>query len=273
MYAARCTEDGVTYAAVDFAALPPAELARKRHLLECPDCGRPAFFRRASRSGRAACFGARPHAETCELAAQAYEADDDGRGEDQDRLLNPGNRIVLDLDYGAANEPVVQEADGLPPNRRRRGRFAGEGPRPNARMHRRLGPLLRMLIDTPAFGESDQVIEIAGRPDVRARDLFVPVLDANARHGNQFHAYWGVIATAQRDANGTLWLNAGGRRALSFCLGQLHIGGFLRRYGIADEQDIVGAHILVLGVPTVSQNGKLYCDLTANEHFTIRLAR
>jgi hypothetical protein len=130
-----------------------------------------------------------------------------------------------------------------------------------------------MLIDSPAFSVSDQVIEIGGRPDIRAKDLFIPVLDATADHSEQFHGYWGVIATAQRDVNGTLWLNTGGRRELSFCLGPLHIDDFFGRYGVAAEHDFVGAHILVLGVPTVSRNGKLYCDLAANEHFTIRLRR
>lgn len=273
MYAARCTEDGMTYAAVDFAALPPAELARKRHLLECPDCGRPAFFRRASRSGRAACFGARPHAETCELSAPAYDANDDGRGEDQDRLLNPANRIVVDLNYGAANDPMVHEAEGLQPNRRRRGRFTGDGPRSQARMHRRLGPLLRMLIDAPAFSVSDQLMEIGGRPDIRARDLFVPVLNATVEHNEQFHGYWGVIVSVRRDANGTLWLNTGGRRALSFCLGPLYVDGFFGRHHVAVEHDLVAAHILVLGTPTLSRNGKLYCDLAVNKHFAIRLTR
>lgn len=51
MYSARCTEDGVVYAAVDFARLPPEELARKRQLLQCSEFGGPAFFIKASRGG------------------------------------------------------------------------------------------------------------------------------------------------------------------------------------------------------------------------------
>ena len=273
MYTARCTEDGVTYAAVDFAALPPIALARMRRFLECPECGGPAFFRRASRGGRAACFGARPHADTCELAAPEYDPNEDGRGEDQDLLLNPGNRIVVDLNYGAAGEPVVREADGLPPNRGRRGRYEGEGPRPQARMHRRLGPLLRILIEVPAFRDSDQILEIAGHPDTPVRDFFVPLLDVTSGHNGHFHGYWGMLSDARRDDNGTLWLNSGGRRSISFCLGALHVDGLYQQYGIEEEEDLAGAYILVLGSPAVSQSGKVYCDLSEHENFTIRLVR
>jgi hypothetical protein len=70
---ARCTEDGVTYTAIDFSNLSKDDLFHKRRLLRCPKCGGPAFFRNASAIGRGPCFGARPHAVGCVLAAQEHE--------------------------------------------------------------------------------------------------------------------------------------------------------------------------------------------------------
>lgn len=271
MYSARCIEDGVTYAAVDFSRLPPDEIARKRRFLQCTECGGPAFFRRASRGGRAACFGARPHAENCELAAPEYNPNEDGQGEDQDQLLNPGNRIVVDLNYGAARQPVVQEGENLPPNRNRRGRYGGDGGRPQARMHRRLGPLLRTLIEVPAFRQSDQILEIDGHPEIAVRDFFVPLLEVGADNENQFRGYWGMLSDARQAPDGTLWLNSGGRDSVSFCLDEHLIASLFERYGIEDEEDLAGAYILVLGSPSVSQRNKVYCDLSGNEHMALRL--
>lgn len=273
MYTARCIEDGITYAAVDFSVLPPHEITRKRQFLQCPECGGPAFFRRASRGGRAACFGARPHGPNCELAAPEYDTNEDGPGEDQDQLLNPGNKIVVDLNYGAVEQPVAQEAEGLPPNRNRRGRYEGDGNRPQARMHRRLGPLLRTLIEVPAFRQSDQILEIADHPEMRVREFFVPLLEVTTDHSGQFRGYWGMLSDARRDAAGTLWLNSGGRDAISFCLDAHLIAPLFARYGIDDEEDLAGAYILLLGSPAVSQRNKVYCDLAIHEHMALRLAR
>jgi len=272
MYSARCTEDGVTYAAVDFSRFPPDEIARKRRFLQCSACGGPAFFRRASRGGSAACFGARPHAPNCELAAPEYDPEEDGQGEDQDQLLNPGNRIVVDLNYGAVRQPVVQEAGDLPPNRNRLGRYGGDGVRPQARIHRRLGPLLRTLIDVPAFRQSGQILEIDGHPEVPVRDFFVPLLDVSADHENQFRGSWGMLSDARRASNWTLWLNRGGRGLVSFCLDENLIAPLYARYGIEDEEDLAGAYILVFGSPSISQRRKVYCDLSGNEHIALRLA-
>lgn len=44
MDTAKCTEDCVSYKADESAQLHPADLDRKRRLLQCPECNGPAFF-------------------------------------------------------------------------------------------------------------------------------------------------------------------------------------------------------------------------------------
>jgi hypothetical protein len=99
MDSARCTEDGVIYSAVNFSFLNQVDLARKRRKLECPICGETAFFRNASAIGRAPCFGARPHADGCMLAAYDYVRPEYGNENQDDRLI-PGSTIVVDFGYG-----------------------------------------------------------------------------------------------------------------------------------------------------------------------------
>jgi hypothetical protein len=56
---AKCNADGQTYNASNFSLLPQNDLLIKRRKLICIGCENIAFFRIKSRSGQAACFGAR----------------------------------------------------------------------------------------------------------------------------------------------------------------------------------------------------------------------
>src|SRR5690625_1819144 len=111
MNTAFCTEDGITYEAAQFSRLPPIELARKRRLLQCPECHSTAFFRYALCSGIAPFFGARTYVEVCDLAALEHEAID-GQGDDEDELINPEERIAVYLDYGAHQKQPIPVIPG-----------------------------------------------------------------------------------------------------------------------------------------------------------------
>lgn len=271
MDTARCTEDGVTYTAVDFSRLPPNNLARKRRLLQCSECGGPAFFRKASRSGRTRCFGARPHIDGCGMAAQDFARLEDGVGDDQDVLHNPGNRIVVDLNFGAQAQTEHIDGAGRTRNPGRGGRYVGDGFRPDAQMHRRLSTLLRTLIEAPAFRNSDQIIEINGHGEIAARNFFVPLLSASTQYAGLFRGYWGLLSDARFSEDHTLWLNSGGRDNISFCLSSEYVGVITQRYRVEDEEDLAGAYILALGTCRVSQNGKLYCVIDEPAYMALRL--
>lgn len=270
MDTAFCTEDGITYEAVQFSRLPPIELARKRRFLQCSGCNATAFFRKASRSGRAACFGARPHVEGCNLAAFDHEPID-GQGHDEDELNNPGDRIAVDLNYGShirQPRPVVP-GDGGAVNRGRR--FVGGGARPDARAHRRLSTLLRTLLEVPAFSQSAQILEIEGRTDIAVRDFFVPIGQVSTDNEGQFRGFWGMLSDARFTQDGTLWLNSGGRDDISFCVSSDHVDDIYHRYHLEDEEDLAGANVLVLGTLRVSQNGKMYCVIPDSAYIALRL--
>jgi len=273
MYIAKCTEDGVSYAAVDFSRLPHDEIARKRRFLVCLGCGGPAYFMKASKSGRSACFGARPHAEGCDEAAPKYETDPDGRGEDQEQLHNPAERIVVDLRFGTGTNPGVKEDADLHPNHGRRGRFQPGGARPNAETHRRLSSLLRHLMEIEGFSQSKQTLDIDGYGEFIAKDFFVPLLDASEEHSGLFRGYWGMLTDAQLDSDDTLWLNSRGRYNISFCIDPQSAAELFNRYGIQDEEELAGAYILAMGKVRVSANGKIYCPLNEEQLYTLRLVR
>ena len=256
---ATCTEDGHTYIAVEFSRLEPGQLERKRRMLVCVECQQPAFFRKESRSGRGACFGARPHAEGCNLAAADNDIRLPGNGDDQDELINPGDRIVVELAYGGHDEQVHLEPNPRAPHRPRGGHHVGEGGPRAAEMHRRLSTLLRMLVTAPNFRYSDQTIAVANQPELLARDFFVELGNVTPQYVGQFRGFWGQLTDARPGSDGSLWLNSGGRTDISFCLPAEHIPAVMQRHRLDEEEDFSGSYILVLGTLQISRYNKMFC--------------
>ena len=265
---AKCLEDGEIYTAVNFSRLPTADIERKRRLLRCPECKGPAFFRHASFNGRAPCFGARPHALGCQLAAQEFLLDDCA-GYNRGALHIPDSKIIVDLKYGAPVQRDNFRGTGRSPLQESVGRNYSQ---PNFHIyHRRLGPLLRTLIESPAFGNSDQIVAIDDHGEYAARDFFLPLQSATYQYSGIFRGYWGVLSDAKLAPDNSLWLNSGGCDNISFCLDSRYVDVIVQRYGIKDLEEIAGAYILVIGTPRVAQNGKLYCLIDDPEYMTLRL--
>lgn len=272
MDVAFCTEDGRTYTAHNFSQLPLGELTRKRRLLECTECRGPAFFRKASASGQAVCFGARPHEPDCSLRTAENELIGGLLGVD-DEIFNPGDRIIIDLGGGTATNPRhVDDVDTNANGNGRGRRFIGDGERPDAVMHRRLRSLLRLLVTAPNFQYSTQMIEVANRPTLPAHDFFVPIGNVTRQYSGQYHGYWGMLSDAAFDNDGALWLNSGGRQNVSFCVPAEMVSEFFDRYGIADEEELAGAYILILGSVYVSMSNKLYCIVEDSSFIAARFS-
>lgn len=273
MDTARCTLDGVVYVAARFAALPAAELAQKKRFLRCPECDFPAYFKKASRSGQAACFGARPHRESCSMAAAEGEQNDLGLAVDQDILHNPGQNIVIDFNFGDQgterhNDPAAPENPGG-----RGGRHIGNHPRPNAVMHRRLSTLLLNLITSEQFRNSRQTLTIPGSGDFAVADFFVNVQEITPAHVGTYHGFWGMIADVGlgRQA-GDLWLNTGGNDETSILIPLQWVREVLQRFRVSAPEDITGAYALVFGPLSRSRNGKFFVRVEDVGFLTLRLA-
>lgn len=267
---AKCTLDGRTYNAVVFAELSADEMSEKRRNLICTECEKEAFFRKESRSGQAACFGARPHKEDCTFASVETQHVD-YEGGDEDRIKNPGQRIVIDLNYGASPTHNVEVMlNNLPQSNEKRGRHVGQNPRPNAHMQRRLSTLLRNLINSEEFRKSQQLIEFEGRRPTTVNLFFVNFADVNDDHDAEFHGYWGLITDARLDQNDNLWLNSGGRGDLSCLIKAQYVDEFYKKYRVEDLEDFAGTYFLIIGEKNTSQNGKPYVASNGLNRFTLQ---
>lgn len=252
---AKCTINNKTYEAVNFAKLPEDELTEKRRNLICTECKADAFFRKESKIGQAACFGATPHKEGCELAAP-----DAGReeGGDEDIIHNPGQIIEIYLNFGTAQKSNTDiDPSSNKGNTPSRGRHTGKGNRPNANSHRRLSTLLRNLLRSFEYRNSDQLIELSGHNKIKIKDFFVKFPYIRDKHDDKFHGYWGAITDAKL-MSGNLWLNSGGPSSVSIFIAKEDVKTFLERFKLEDEESLAGTKALALGTKYTSQKGKQY---------------
>lgn len=249
---AKCTLDGGEYPAVKFAKLPAPELANKRRHLVCVRCGSRAIFVKEARSGQGPHFRARPH-RNCSLAAPESERGEGG-GDDKDMLHNPGDHIVLDLRYGAAEQvnadPVPEGGGGI-----RGGRYVGLGDNRRAISRRRLRPILKNLIFSEEFRVSEQTIELPDVDQYRVRDLFVNFSDVTDAHVGSFRGFWGDIHDTRKSKNEARWINTGDKDNVSVIIRNDICTEFLDYHG-ATWEELEGMHFLVFGWLNRKQESK-----------------
>ena len=265
---AKCTIDNETYKAVNFAKLPEDELTVRRRNLICIECKADAFFRKESKSGQAACFGATPHKEGCELAApEAGKVE--GEGGDEDIIHNPGKVIEIDLNFGGSVKDNVDiKPDDGDTNTAGKGRHTGKGSRPNANSHRRLSTLLRNLRRSFEYRNSDQLVELSGHEKTKIKDFFVKFPYIRDKHDDKFHGYWGAITDA-KFMSGNLWLNSGGPSSVSIFIAKEDVKTFLERFKFEDEESLAGINVLALGTKYTSQKGKQYIKCESLSYITV----
>jgi hypothetical protein len=273
MDTAHCTVNNQRYLAFNFAQLQPAEKAQKRHALICPECDGVAYFRKASKSGQAACFGAR-HEENCSLTAGEYEQNSIGPGDDQNILENSGQHIILDFNFGAVDDRH-NDQDAPPNAGGRGGRFTAGYAKSNAEMHRRLSTILTNLVTSDQFRASQQIIEIPGSGEFTVKDFFVQLKDATSTHINEYRGYWGKIVNARPDArfgNNALWLNSGNHKDMSVCIPEHLINLLCERFRISrsNVSELNGKYLLVIGSLIAAASGKKYVQVADLGYVTIK---
>ncbi len=257
------------YEALPFSEMPQDRIEALRYDLLCCECRQPAFYRGRARDGRAPCFGAR-HADSCNQATAGGDGWGDGAEGERDEILNEGQPVRIDLTRGASEREVAGAAPGTQQAGRGR-RFAGGEGTNVARPTRRLGSLLRALLEGN-LAESTRLFEPPEQQAIRACDFFIPAADSRRRGVGSFRGRWGRVLNVGR-TEGVIWFNTGGRGSLSFMLPEDQLPLLLARYHLADEVDLIGADILVLGPAEVAASGKLYARIASANYAALRLNR
>jgi hypothetical protein len=206
---AKCTIDNKIYKAHEFEQFEASELAQKRRFLVCKECGGLGFFRKASKSGQAACFGARPHKDGCDLAAPENDLVDGLLTKEELAYLNSGNEIVVDFNYGTQTKIHVNTDEEDTSNREsKKGRHSVYNGIAPAKSHKGLSTFLKALIaDKDYFKDSIQNIDLEGYT-YKAKNLFKNFSELTKDYTDDIIdnkpsrrvASWGIISDAN-DSN------------------------------------------------------------------------
>ena len=267
---AKCTLDEKTYTTIEFSKLPPNELSKKRRHLICTECQAAVFFRKASRAGQAAFFGALSHIKDCSFASPKTQRLE-GTGADEFIVHNPGEIIEVDLECAATTFNLdVDQGVNYNKTKTQAARYLDQDPRLNSRTRQRLGALLIKLVNSKEFRDSNQKIEIEGREPTIVRNFFVSLNDIKCISDEEFHGYWGMLTDARFGSEGSLWLNFGGIGDISCVVPSEIVDAFYSRYKLEDEEDLAGAYILIMGTNRTSQSGKKYIRPDSIDHISVR---
>lgn len=272
MQTAQSTIDQAQYSAQVFSGLPAGVLGTLKENLVCPECGRPAFYRRGTDGGRGPCFCARPHGDDCALKSQAAGSRSPIDSDESLDRFQPGQTLVLDLNYGAhpisigIERGVMRSSSEAHEN----ANLSPGGVIPFRTL--RLRSVLKHLMMFEEFSRTPMPVLLPGqRHAMPANELFKQAQMVSAFDVRSFAAFWGQITWANIDRGSSLWLNFGGPHQMSVLIPPHFLSDFMVRYDVQFPQDFKGAFVLVLGQLNSSSQGKPY--LLLNELAAIAVLR
>ncbi len=270
----RCTLDNKVYNAVEFSKL--SDLSKKRKYLICEECKYSAYFKKASKSGQAACFGARPHKEGCSMATEDSDTAIGILTETEKELVNNGNEIKVDFSF--ETQPVTHtrevKEDVLQTSRVGFLHSSKNGIG-KAKSIRRLSSLLNMLINDPNFLTSNRKIDLGYNDHYYASYLFRENNFLSAQDVDQVKGVYGQIIDVQlvnkkvtndvdvKSEEKFLWLNFGGYNECSIIISDFLIESFFNRFIQYKDntKELNGKFVLCFGVIKKSKKNKFYIHL------------
>ncbi|WP_348944170.1 hypothetical protein ABHF33_11920 [Chitinibacter sp. FCG-7] len=278
MQYAYCTEDGKTWEANLFAALQPDQLEIKRKSLVCVECKEFAWFRKESTHGRPSHFCAH-HAENCSLKVEYVVVDDPLKQgtETADQVKN-GDSIVVRLDQEQGQEVDVAQVQPSSNSGSDIGGKVFVRPHTGAEsaQHFTMRRILHRLVQSPSFRLSKQEIALyRSETDVLVKG---PVQSVVCNFANitlpatdNMQLFWGPIASVGRTQDGRVWLNSSSNhQSTSVAIFEDTVDDFLSSFKITNLEDLVGAHVLVVGKVWTATTGKPVIWCGSSKYIVLR---
>jgi hypothetical protein len=257
---ALCTNDQTEYEASTFAAKAVGWIDENRLHLQCIVCESPAYFRKKSKSGQAACFGARPHLDGCQLATESNEESERAAAVETFIKTNPGKHFVLRLGHPRPAKPKTPVA-GIPvrDSGKTAASFVKWGRRQESGSTIGAKECLINLVVSDVYAKSTQTIALTRTsPDIAIRDFFVPFRGAIIEPSGTMRGYWGSLTATHENDDGSAWLNTGRPWHMSVLLSRDVKEELLQAYQVDDIEDLAGCYALVIGRLTQARGGKWY---------------
>ncbi len=248
----------ITYSVFKFQSFDGAEIERLRQHLFCPACDGKAYFRKASKDGKAACFGSRYHQADCRefkpsLARQQEEQD----AVEVNQMLVDSEALVIDFTKAPRGHPssisdkkTSTEEVNLQLNQVKTPK-ASYQVSPKAKtepIETRIGregleKLLYSLLRGSDLTGSELWVYTDEKYRWRAKNLFVNFKDAQPSENGAPRMYWGTISHTDQAMQ---WLNPADSKDIGIPIGSIQ-ESLKQRFGIASRRDLEGAGIIMFG--------------------------
>jgi hypothetical protein len=248
------------YEASTFATKPVGWIDENRQHLQCIVCASPAYFRKKSKSGQAACFGARPHIDGCQLATESNEESERAAAIETFIKTNPGKHFVLRLGHPRHAKPKTPVAGfSASVSGKTAASFVKWGKKQESSSTIGAKECLINLVVSDIYAKSTQTIALTkNSPDIAINDFFVPFRGATIVPSDAMLGYWGSLTSPHENDDGSAWLNTGRPWHMSVLLSRDIKEELLQAYEVDDIEDLAGYYALVIGRLTQSRNGKWY---------------
>ncbi|TVP15494.1 hypothetical protein [Shewanella sp. KCT] len=262
-----------TYSVFTFQRLSEQEIEALRQQLYCPVCDGKAYFRKASRDGKAACFGSRYHQVDCSEfnpSASRKQEEQDALEVNQQLLESDALKIDFSMPPRRKSQPAQQvqtkqaQAEGV---QSPKGSYLAEAKstaetktenqtEPKAESEHQskgeaepkiatqgLQKLLHSLLRGSDLASSDLWVYTDDKYRWRAKNLFVNFADAEPNERHAPRMYWGTISHADK---ALLWLNPADCKDVGIPIEEVK-DELCKKYDIQQREELEGAGIILFG--------------------------
>lgn len=250
---AFCTADNQSYDISSFSKLEPKLLGKLRRSLLCKKCDGKGYYRKKSRDGKPACFGAY-HEDNCKYKTK------NSNPKLEPEIVEEVNSIItnndtIDVNFQTYTASQVDDTGNTTSTTSRPSSSISsqqhtKQPQKIRNASKGLRSLLRMLMHTDSFASSDIAIDIGWKFPYKAKNLFVNFDDINEELVDKKKGFWGIISNSDESIN---WLNTANEQDVSIPVESVK-DYLVDVFKISDAEDLAGAAVLIFGWLRVSKS-------------------
>ncbi|MEI6896207.1 MAG: hypothetical protein V5786_01725 [Psychromonas sp.] len=237
----------------EFKALPENDINTLRYSLLCPVCKQQAYFRKASRDGKQACFGSRYHDIDCE------EFNPSARKSEEQKLVAEVEQMLLEADTLQIDfsVPINQKESHKKHSQQKPSSASTVSAHSKEQQtlninKQGLKKLLVSLLRGSSLASADLWVYTSEKHKWRAKNLFVNVNDAMPTDNGAPRMYWGTISHADKTLN---WLNPSEERSVAIPI-EKYRDKLLSRFDITEARDVEGAGFIMFAKCIQSKDKK-----------------
>ena len=279
-----------TFSIFEFKALTDVEIDKLRYSLNCPVCGQKAYFRKASKDGKQACFGSRYHKSDClEFNPSARKTEEEKQIAEVEQVVLEADSLVIDFTapvvktknaqdkqkiLNSHNEQTLNSVTKKTVETAKPQTAESETSKAQATetkvAKQGLKKLLTSLLRGSSLADSDLWIYTSEKHKWRAKNLFVNIKDAQPTDNNAPRMYWGTISHADKTLN---WLNPAEDRGVAVPISKYR-QQLITRFDIKEPADVEGAGFILFGKCILSKDKtRKYIQLWGNDIQYIYLSK